>query len=136
MPDWEFKSFGGSCRDGAAHGAKALADKMREATLIFHVKKFGDGYGHIIHNAAAIGRPIITRISDYQEKLGGKLITSKTTIMIDNCTPEQIIEQILNAEKYRLGEFGMGLEMYQQFKKIVDFDKEELQIRNFLAYLQ
>jgi hypothetical protein len=131
MPDWEFRSFGGSCRDGAAHGAKALAEKMREAQFVFHVKRWGDGYGHIIHNAAAVGRPIITRLSDYQGKLGGSLITSSNSIIIDGLSPQQIRDKIIGSNSDE-----MSKSTYENFKSVVDFDKEAEEIKRFLEKLQ
>src|SRR3990167_7086867 len=50
MPDWQWRTFGGSCRDGVANGEEGVAEKMREAKFIWHVKAGGDGYGHVLYN--------------------------------------------------------------------------------------
>lgn len=133
MPDWEFRSFGGQCRDGWYNGPKEVADKMREATFIYNCKTNGDGFGFTIHQAAAVGRPLIVRLSDYNDKLAGGLITSKSSILVDNQSPEQIKEQIEAAYKYRVE--GMGMEINERFRIMVDFDKEEVLIRDFLEKL-
>lgn len=130
MPDWEFRSFGGQCRDGAIWDRKELADKMREATFIYQVKKNGDGYGHNVFAAAAIGRPLITRISDYKGKLAETLMRSRMTITIDYKTPPEIAEFISLAQAEIMGE-----NIYTRFKEVVNFDEEEVLIRGFLDKL-
>jgi hypothetical protein len=133
MPNWEFKSFGGQCRDGSMKGSQELADKMREATFIFHCKTGGDGYGHVIHNAAAVGRPLIVRKADYEGKLAQSLIHPSTSILVDNLSPEDIAYEI--EEGYRFRE-SYSSEMYKTFKEAVDFDREEQEIRKFLDQLE
>src|SRR5690242_1077291 len=94
-PSYQFRAYGGSCRDGSADGATELAKRMREAGFIWHVKRGGDGYGHILHNAAAVGRPVIVKMGYYAGKLGGDLlIPDKTCIAIDGLRDDQIIEKI------------------------------------------
>jgi hypothetical protein len=36
-----------------------VADTMKEMAAIWHTKAIGDGWGHVIHGAFALGRPII-----------------------------------------------------------------------------
>lgn len=132
MPDWEFKSFGGQCRDGAIRGDEAIANKMREATFIFHCKTGGDGYGHVIHTAAAVGRPLITRAADYQGKLAEPLIGDAiTSLIVDGRSPSDIAE-IIRIDAVET----MGFNISRKFKQVVDFNKEEQEIRTFLDRLQ
>jgi len=130
LPDWEFRSFGGQCRDGWCNGPLETAEKMREATFIFQVKTDGDGYGHGIFSAAAVGRPIITRFSDYQGKLAEPLITSNSSIRVDNLSPETIAEMITLTNPDL-----SSLAIQERFKENVDFDAEERSIRQFLDRL-
>lgn len=136
MPDWSFKSYGGQCRDGAAHGSQELAWKMKNARFIWHTKAGGDGYGHVLHNAAAVSRPMIVKKSYYSGKLGDNLlIDGKTCIDIDNLTIQEIVDKIkyYNApEQY----IQMCENVYSNFKQVVDFDKEATQLEAFLARLQ
>lgn len=135
MPGWNFKSFGGSCRDGVANGAIDLANKMHDARFIWHVKKFGDGYGHVLHNSAAVARPVIIKKSDYENKLGGDLlIDGETCINIDNLSSGQIVEKINywnESARYSL----LCENTYANFKKVVDFDREFENIKLFLQKL-
>lgn len=133
MPDWDFKSFGGSCRDGALHGTKQVAEKISRARFVWHVKAGGDGYGHIIHNAFAMGIPPIVKMSYYRRKMAGDLmIDGATCINIDDLTPKQIIEKVTyynDPDRYR----EMRQKAYAKFKEKVDFDAEEANLRQFLA---
>ena len=136
MPDWQFRSYGGQCRDGAAHGSKQLAEKIREARFIWHTKAGGDGYGHVLHNTFACGRPIIIKKSYYDGKLGGMLLRDKETCIdlsirsLDEALT--LVREISNSpERYA----EMCDNVYNRFKKIVDFDKEFEDIKVFLNKL-
>ncbi len=135
MPNWVFKAYGGQCRDGAMNGSQALADKMREARFIWHTKNGGDGFGHVIHNAAAIGKPLIVKEQYYLGKLGGDLIKDGVTcITIDGLSPQEIINKINlynSPENYA----KLCKNTYENFKKVVDFDKEAEELKVFLDNL-
>lgn len=135
MPEWEFRSFGGQCRDGYCTGPQEVANKMREATLIFQVKSEGDGFGHVIHSAAAVGRPLITRLSDYEGKLAEPLIDQITSIIIDSKSPEQIAKEIRKIYNTGCHE-KMCLKAHEGFNHFINFDAEEQEIRKFLENLQ
>lgn len=134
MPDWEFKSFGGQCRDGALAPSSVVADKMREAEFIFSVKSQGDGYGHSIHSGSAVGRNHIVRLSDYKDKLAEPLLKG-VSIVVDNKTPEQIAENIRywHSETSFLESLSEG--SYRIYKQTVNFDEEEIKLRTFLDNL-
>lgn len=135
LSDFTFRSYGGQCRDGAAHGSKELADKMREARFIWHTKAGGDGYGHVLFNTAAVGRPLITKKSYYSGKLGEKLmIDGETCINIDNLTVNEIVDKIKYYSQPELYK-KMSERVYQNFTEQVNFDKEEQEIRKFLDRL-
>lgn len=136
MPDWEFKIYGGQCRDGAAHGAKELAEKMRDARFVWHTKWGGDGYGHIIHNASAVGRPLIVKKLYYQGKMAEPLLLDgQTCIVVDGLNYEQIINKIeyySDPARY----YNMCMAAYQNFLSVVDFNLEAKNISNFLENLK
>ena len=134
MPGWEFRSFGGSCRDGAISGTKNLANKMREANFTYCVKKFGDGYGHILHNSFALGRPLITRIADYKGKLAEPLLEDgETCFDVDKYTVEELADKIANIAPHQYQ--YMVQQVRERFEKYVNFDKETEDIKLFLDKL-
>ena len=135
MPEWEFRCLGGQCRDGAAHGHAEVAKAIADSAFIWHTKNGGDGYGHIVFNTAAVGRPMITKRSYYAGKLGEKLMVDDVTcIDIDNLSPESVRRAICRrfcAESYH----AMCRNVSSNFKKCVNFDEDEKNIRDFLARL-
>jgi len=136
MPDYVFRSYGGQCRDGAAHGNKQVAKKMQEAKFIWHVKNAGDGYGHVLFNTAAVGKPCIVKKSYYAGKLGDKLLVDGVTcIDIDNLTIEGVMDKIrYYSEDNRYT--SMCQKVYNNFMGQVDFAKEAEQLKVFLSNLK
>lgn len=136
MPDYDFKFFGASCRDGCVGGIEGVADKMREAMWIVHVKAGGDGYGHAIHNAFAVGRPLIVKAGYYRGKLAEPLLTDGVTCVdLDNRSPQgarDMIRTIMAEGRYE----GMVDACRERFDRHVNFDEEEKQLRVFLDNLQ
>jgi len=134
-PNWNFKAYGGQCRDGAAHGARELSTAMRSAKFIWHTKRGGDGYGHVVHNSAAVGRPTIVNRSYYSGKLAESLlIDGETCIVIDGLGPNEIKNKIDHYSQRR--EYStLAHNVADNFRKVVDFDAESKTIRAFLESL-
>lgn len=122
--DWIFESYGGQCRDGAIGPAEKLAAKMREARFIWHTKAGGDGYGHIIHNIAAVGRPTIVKKEYYRGKLAEELIKDgETAICIDGLSNSEIVNKIeYYEEPTRYVE--MCKTIVDNFNEVCNFDRE------------
>jgi hypothetical protein len=135
MLDWRFRSHGGQCRDGAIGPSDKLAQTMRQSRFIWHTKRGGDGYGHIVHNAFAVGRPLIVKKEYYQGRLAEDLmIDGETCITIDGLSPEEIVKKILYFnDPFRYGKLCQFA--YDRFTKVVDFDAEFIQLQKFLANL-
>lgn len=78
--DFDFKvygAYGSAAADELAAGDVSVvtdvADRMREARVGFHMKAWSDGFGHVIHNWAAVGRPIVWVADYYRDKLAAPL---------------------------------------------------------------
>lgn len=131
----KWASFGGQCRDGSMAGDQELADKMREAMIIYHVKPGGDGFGHVIHNAYAVGRPVITRRSHYKDMPGGALMVQGTCIDLDeHSLPEvkNILHRLTSAPELLQ---QMGAKARERFDQIVRYDEETEAIKQWLTTL-
>lgn len=130
---WIWKSYGGQCRDGSRDGALEVAKAIAGSRFIWHVKNGGDGYGHIIHNAYAMGIPPIVKMSYYQGKLAGQLmVDGETCINIDDLCPRKIIDKIAYYNQPELYQ-RMRQNVYNVFKARVDFNQEQTQIEAFLG---
>lgn len=135
MPDYNFKAFGGQCPDGVINGVRNLADKMREARFIWHVKPGGDGFGHVIHNAFAVGRPVITRKSHYKGCLAEKLLEDGVTCIDLDMRSEadnlKMIREMAQPDHWQ----RMAGRVYTKFRQTVDYMEESQKIRAFLKNL-
>lgn len=135
LPEFRFRSYGGQNRDGNMNGPLELANSMCEAEFILHSKPGGDGYGHIIHNAFAVGRPVITRSSQYRNQLASQLLVPGCFIDLDDGrekTAKRIKELHQNSDEL----FRLGKKASDRFKAVVDFAKEAEEIRQWLVTLQ
>lgn len=136
MPEWTFRAFGGQCRDGAMHGAKEVAKAIKTARFVWHTKYGGDGYGHIIHNVPACGRPLIVKKEYYRDKMAEPLLDDGITcIAIDGLNNDQIVQKVLyynETERYE----AMCKNAYFYFRKVVDFKTEAEKIGEFIQKLK
>lgn len=134
MLDWDFKSYGAQNDDGVCNTTQEMANKMNETTIGFHSKYIGDGFGHILYNWYASGKPVITRISDYKGKLGEELLTDgETCFDLDACNYQQLYDRISNMTDNQYD--YMCQQSYQRFIDKVNYDSEEVKIREFLERL-
>ena len=133
---YDLKAYGGQCPDGNKTGPLELAKSMREAQFVFHVKPGGDGFGHIIHNAYAMGRPVITRPSHYRGQLAEQLLVPGTFIDLDRYGPgeiKNIITRLTHSPEHLR---DMGKRAAARFLEVVNYDIEAQDIKAWLESLQ
>jgi hypothetical protein len=135
LPDYSFKSYGGQCRDGNMNGPYELARSMHEAQFVFHSKPGGDGFGHIIHNAYAVGRPVIVRPSQYRGHLPEYLLVPGTYLDLDKHTPEEIGYLIQRSTLYPDILEKMGTKAAERFGEVVDYYSEAQEVAKWLSSL-
>lgn len=135
MPDWKFKYYGASNRDGSLAGYKTVASEIHDSAFVWHCKAGGDGFGHVVHNAFACGRPPIVKKEYYKDQLAEELMVGgETCIAIDNLTLPEIIEKVLYYSddiRYQT----MSEAAYKRFCEVVDYNAEEKQLREFMNRL-
>jgi hypothetical protein len=132
MPDWEFRTFGGGM-EGDLCRSSDIASRLRESAFVWHIKPEGDGFGHIIHNAFAVGRPPIVKMSHYVGKLAGSLMVDGVTcVNIEGLPVEEAARRIRSIHSSdRYGEMCEAAS--RRFRENVDYDREETVIRSFLG---
>lgn len=133
---YDFKAYGGQCPDGNKTGPVELAASMAESQFIFHVKPGGDGFGHVIHNAYAMGRPLITRPSHYRGQLAEQLLVPGTFIDLDRYGPgeiKNIITRLTHSPEHLK---QMGHRASDRFKEVVDYTAEAGAIGEWLSSLK
>jgi hypothetical protein len=111
-----------------------VADALRETGWVWHDKRIGDGYGHVVHTAAAVGRPLIGHASHYAGLLAEPLWRDlETCIDLDRHSETDALRlwRAINADPEWYGE--MVTRMQNTFARLVDFDAEADEIRMALA---
>ena len=135
LKEFDWKMFGILGEDGIIGTVKEIAEEMQDSTFIWHVKFGGDGYGHVIHNAFASGRPLITRASYYKDCLAGPLLEDGITcIDLDKHSFEESIKMIRKFSQFDEHK-KMCENVYKKFQNIVNFDTEFKYIKKFLNNL-
>lgn len=132
LMDYNFKSYGVGCEQGKIYPKKEYIAKMLEATFIPQSKGPWEGYGHTIHNAMCLGRPMIIKRSEYNGKLAEPMLIENETYleMSDPELPTKI-RYYSNPDRYR----NMSDKCQQVFKENVDFDWEFIEIKRFFEEL-
>lgn len=136
---WEvYGSVGSGIADeftmGNLHSTPLVAEYMRGAGAIWHAKHWSDGYGHVIHNAFASGRPVFGFQRYYKDKLAGPLweegVTSFNVEGKPNWWIYDRLEELRNEpEKY----VKMCEAARARFMATVDFDEDAEQIQRMLS---
>ena len=136
LSDYEWKEHGHHGQDGFLVPVTNLAQSMKEAGFILHIKSHGEGYGHIIHNAFACGRPIITVKEYYKGKMAEPLIIDgETAICLDGRSLQENIERIRyysDPERYQ----KLCENAHRVFHENVNFKDDAEKVKEFLKRLQ
>jgi len=136
LPEFDWKMYGILGHDGIIGRDTEMASAFHNTTFVWHLKFGGDGFGHVIHQAFATGRPPIVKRSYYADKMAGLLmIDDETCIDLETDTFGRNIERIkfwARPENY----MDMSIAAWAKFNEVVNYDEEELKIRKFLESLQ
>jgi hypothetical protein len=110
LPDHSFASFGHACPDGFLHPVAAVAEEMARASWAYHDKVTGDGFGHVIHNWAAVGRPLIGHARYYRGQRAEALWQDGVTcIDLDRHSVEEAAEIIRTTSLPRLSQMCLAI---------------------------
>jgi hypothetical protein len=136
LPDHEFRSYGGQCRDGSLVGAQTVAHTIQESSTVIHLKTGGDGFGHAIYNAFAVGRPMVLRRSHLHGTLAEELLVDGAYLDLDTHTAWDAAAWIadLSAEPDRLVEASCLAS--ESFVKCVNYDAEASEVSAWLETLR
>ncbi len=110
-----------------------VAARMHEARIAWHWKEWSDGYGHVIHDLAAIGRPLLVTSGYYADKLAAPLlmegVTSWDIRRHTTSELEVIVARLVSDDDHwrRVCEDSSA-----RFRSVVSFDDEADQIRAML----
>ena len=135
LPEWTWRSHGLGCRDENIRPLSNLVKEMKASSFLFHAKSLGDGFGHIIHNIFALGRPGIIKGKWYRGRFAEALIEDGVTCLdLDRHTFQEncdLIRAFSSPKMYS----EMSKKARKRFEEVVDYDEEEKAIRQFLDRL-
>jgi hypothetical protein len=110
-----------------------VAQTIRNAGWVWMDKRIGDGYGHTIHNAAAMGRPLIGHASHYKGMLAEPFWRDlETCVDLDRHDPKEALRLIWAISNDPDWHGEMGANIQATFDELVDFDAEADRIRSVL----
>lgn len=141
MPEFDWRvygAYGSAAKDEYAAGnigvCPDVAAAMRASDVIWHAKRWSDGFGHVIHNAFAVGRPVFGYFDYYQEQLAGPLFVDGVTAFdIASRSREEVHREIARLAADEDHHLRMCEAAAARFREVVDFDAEAAAIRGLLA---
>jgi len=135
--DANWRYYGSRSPDGALSGGKGVANKMHEANIAWHLKPKG-GVGHSTKGWFAVGRPLVTNMSEHKKAGGDTLLLFRpgvTCIDLDSGTiheNEKKIRKLLDPEE----NLKWSKRVRKIFDEVINYDKQEEQVRKFLENLR
>lgn len=111
-----------------------VADRLRSTGWLWHDKRIGDGFGHVLWTAASVGRPLIGHASHYRGMLGEGLWSDlRTCIDLDRHDEHEALRlwRAISADPEWHADLCRNIR--DRFEQLVDFDAEASRIRAALA---
>lgn len=128
-PDFTWKvygAYGSQPEDHLACGnlstTPAVAERMRASRIIWHAKFWSDGYGHVIHNAHAVGRPVFAYHNYYADKVAAPLmehgVTGYDLSRMDDAEIVDTLRRLRDDDELHL---RISSQAVERFAEVVDF---------------
>ena len=110
----------------------AVAEAMKGSRAIWHSKAIGDGWGHVIHGACAVGRPLIGVRNYYRGRIADRLWTPDNSLDISIMPKQQVAGMVKNllVDEDRLQ--SMAVASRALFDKYIDYERDAENIRKLL----
>lgn len=115
--------------DGEAEYHHEMVERFADSTFTLG-HKWWDGFGMIIHQTYACGRPAICFEDDYKGKMAGLLMEDMKTAVFINGDREYTKKKLEAALAIAP---QMQEAAYKRFKEVVNFDDDERRIRVWLS---
>jgi len=129
MPERTFRIHGIDGPDGNIKPTHDVGTLMRSYGWAWHDKITGDGFGHVVHGWAAVGRPLIGHASHYAGQMAGPLWEDGVTcIDLDRHSVSEL-PRLLDS----LDNAAMGRAIRDRFDELVDYESEAEAIRALLV---
>lgn len=118
LKNFNFKSFGIGNMENI-YPKRDYIKAMLDASFTYHFKPH-DGYGHFLHNAMCLGRPLIVKQDYVSHGLITPMLEDEVTCLYIDDKIEEKIRKWSQPEKLT----QMSKQARERFNEVVDFDKE------------
>lgn len=136
--DWRvYGSYGGAEVDqyaaGDIHRAPEVAAEMRSADVGWHTKIWSDGFGHVIHNWFAVGRPVFGYQGYYANQLAGPLWQEGvTSYNIEGRSIDEVVGLIRGLKDDPDRHRQMCEAAAARFREVVNFEADAEALRTLI----
>jgi hypothetical protein len=133
-PSLMYFEHGHDGKDGLVQPTSVIAEVMRASGWGYHDKPQGDGFGHVIHYWASVGRPLIGHASYYDGLMPGPLWEDGVTaVTLDNRSPEEAAALVEEISGDRARYEAMCFAIRERVDGLVDFEAEAAAIAQLLG---
>lgn len=134
LPEFHVAVHGIDGPDGNVKPISAMATLMAASGWGWHDKVHGDGFGHVIHYWAALGRPLIGHASHYQGKRAGVLWRDlETCIDLDQHPLDEAVGLIREISADPVRHDAMGRAIRAVFDETTDWAEDARKVRALLG---
>jgi hypothetical protein len=110
-----------------------VAKAMRASRIAWHAKFWSDGYGHVIHNLHAVGRPILSYHDYYADKLAAPLMEHGVTgFDLSQMSRGEIIATLRRLRDDHEYHEQISRQTADRFREVVDFDADAEAVRTLI----
>lgn len=136
LSNYTFRAYGSGCPDGTIHNIKDIARIMQQSGFGYHYKPYCDGFGHVIFDWFAVGRPVIANVREYKNYLAGELMQEGINcIALDNGDSTQVIADKIR-EASQIDKYSsMCKASRAAFQQCVDYEAELVNLKAFFDTL-
>jgi hypothetical protein len=116
---------------GEPQSHKQIAELMKLSNLVLHIKRGSEGYGYVIHNLAAMGRPPIIEYDAYRHLSARAFLQHKETCLYvtgHDPTDFENLRWALEPEN----NLKMSKALYDRFTNEVNFPAEAAKLKALL----
>lgn len=134
LPEWTFTSHGHEGRDGDINPVAAMGALMQTAGWGWHDKPVGDGFGHVIHAWAAVGRPLIGHASYYRGRMAEVFWQDGVTCLdLDARSALETLDLMRCITADLSTHERMCHSIREAFNRVVDYDSEAQAVAGLLG---
>jgi hypothetical protein len=132
--DLDFRVHGIDGPDGNVKPIDAIANVMRGCGWGWHDKTHGDGFGHVIHYWAAMGRPLIGHASHYRGKRAEPLWEDGVTaIDLDKHHIDEALDMVRSISSEPRVHNDMSVAIRRRFDELCDWDRDAKAVADVLG---